>query len=255
MRSVLLGLFVLFQLLYLPLANLIQLVPREMPTRQGELDSPVQREGTATSCRTIQEAVDGLGDAVDRWGECSGQTQRWSLFAPDVGQQSCFPVIVCYCVGQRDFATLTIKPENAAESGPYCRWPSPLSRRFAYESLLAVIYRNFSAGSLAEHGDEWRWAVRQRVRDQQKSLEAYFRWNLALFQKRYPDEPFPIEMILKVLVSPAPKPGEVARPPSFEIPLARWFPSRAPSQEYLSVEAYDPVTGEFVRLPAKEAGP
>jgi hypothetical protein len=247
-RSILLGLFVLFQLLYLPLSNVIQLVPRDLPQQHGELDSAVQREGTATSCRPIPVAVNGVGLAIDRWGELSGQAQRWSLFAPDVARQSCFPVITCYCVDRLNYATVTLGPDTASETDHYFRWPSPLCRLFAYESLLAVVYRNCSEVSLSQRQEEWGAAISERVRQQQNSLQAYFRWNLELFKKRYPDQPAPVEMVLHVLVMPSPKPGETVRPASFEVPLARWFPKRSPNQEFLAVEAYDPTLKDFVRL-------
>jgi len=250
-----LGIFVLFQLVYLPLANLIQLLPREMPPARGELDSPAQREGTASDVRPIQEAINGMGTAVDHWGELSGQTQRWSLFAPDVSRQSCFPVMKFYCVGPDEFATATFKPDIAAEPDHYIRLPSPPCRLYAYESLLAVVFGNFNEQSLAEHPEQWRQAIRERTLRQQKSLEAYFRWNLDLFKKRYPDEPAPVEMVLRVLIIPAPKPGESDRPASFEVPLARWRPSEASRPGYAPFDVYDPVAKEFFPLSTNRVRP
>jgi hypothetical protein len=255
-RSVLLGLFVAGQLVYLLLSNLIQLVPRELPPPRGELDIRVQREGTATDVRSIQDAINGLGTAIDRYGELTGQVQAWSLFAPGFGTQSLVPVVECYCSEGSGLKQITLSPKTLPDDPEhYFRFPSSYSRLAAYEYLLAVIYLNYSAESLAQRGPEWRAAILDRVRNQQKSLEAYFRWNLRMFQLRYPDRPRPQEMILAVKIIPSPKPGEAARPPAFTVPLARWQPGREPEPGFLPVQAYDPTTQEFVPLPVEGDAP
>jgi hypothetical protein len=248
-RSVLLGLFVAGQLVYLLLSNLIQLVPRELPPPSGELDIRVQREGTATGVRPAQEVINSLGTAIDRYGELTGQVQAWSLFAPVFGTQSLIPIVECYCSDGSGLKRITLIPKTLPDDPDhYFRFPSSYSRLAAYEYLLVVVYLNYSAASLAQRGPEWRTAVLARVRDQQKSLEAYFRWNLRMFQLRYPDLATSSEMILSVRIIPSPKPGEALRPPAFTVPLARWRPARQQGLRFLSVEAYDPTTGEFVRL-------
>lgn len=248
--SVLLGVFVVGQLIYLPLANLLQLVPREMPAQKGEFDIRVQREGTASNVRFIQESINGLGTAIDRWGELSGQVQAWSLFAPEFGTQSIFPVVTC--VPGDGLVRITLQPKIFPEDpANYFRWPGPYSRIFGYEFLLAAVYWGYSEDSLKRHGEEWRREVLDRVRRQQRSLVAYFQWNLDMFPKLDPDSPLPREMILQVAVFPTPRPGSNERPPSFLVPLARWAPDRE-EPGFLPVEAYDPVARQFVRLAIEE---
>lgn len=249
LRSILLGLFVLFQLIFLTLANLMQFVPREMPAQKGEFDIRVQREGTATSVRPIQDTINALGTVIDRYGEVSGQVQAWSLFAPEFGTQSVFPSVECMTDNRR----VTIHPKHLpADPANYFRWPGPLSRLNSYDFLIAVIYGNYTEQSLAERGEEWRDAVLQRVRDQQRSLEAYFRFSLKLFRELYPDLPTPHEMIVSVIVTPSPFPGQTERPPSLTVPLARWLPDQQPQAGCLPIQAYDPVAKQFVRLPIAE---
>jgi hypothetical protein len=251
-RSILLGLFVLCQLIFLPLANVMQLVPREMPVQKGEFDIRVQRDGTATNVRPIQDAINALGTAIDRYGEASGQVQAWSLFAPEFATQSVFPSVECVGLDRR----VTIEPKHLPrDPAHYVRWPGPLSRLDSYDYLLAVVYAGYTEPSVAERGNEWRDAVRQRVRDQQRSLESYFRFNLKLFRELHPDRPTPREMILNVIVMPSPPPGQTERPASMTVPLARWVPDQPPAPGYLPIQAYDPVAKQFVRLPIDEGAP
>src|SRR5207249_11997774 len=92
LAAVLLGLFICVELLYLPLANLLKLVPLRKPAPRGELmDDPQIR---ATSDRPAWLCpLDVVGTACDRWGELTGQLQGWSLFAPYFGRVGSLPVV------------------------------------------------------------------------------------------------------------------------------------------------------------------
>jgi hypothetical protein len=236
-RSILLGLFVVFQLLYLPLSNLLQLVPREMPAQEGD-DIRIQRVGTVTANRPVQETINGLGTFVDRYGEASGQAQVWSLFA-DFRNQSIYPIVE-FEFGENDERFLMRNEPVLMRSDPqrYLRWPSPSSRLMSYEFLLAVVYWRYSEQSLEQRGPEWRDAVRDHVQHQQKSLQAYFRFQLATLKRLHPELPEPRAGILKIVIHPSPKPGERNRPPAYTLPLARWSPDS-------SIAAYDPVEKKF----------
>jgi hypothetical protein len=254
-RSVLLGLFVLFQIIYLPLANLTQLVPRETPQQRGELDIGVQREGTASRIRPVQQAIDGLGTAIDRYAEVSGQTQAWSLFAPDFAVQSIYLVTSFRCREGGRESLFTLEQDVPADPDRYFRWPRPDSRRIAYEFLLAAVYWRFSEESLQQRGAEWREAVLDRVRAQQRSLQSYLGWELRRFREAHPDQATPVEIALSVRILPSPKPRESGRVPALIMPLARWFPDRAAEPGFLPIEAFDPSVKEFVRLPVAEPAP
>ena len=227
-RSVLLGVFVLFQVVYLPLANLIQLVPREIPVEKGELDIHIQREGKATDLQWAQRGINGLGSAIDRWGEMSGQVQAWKLFA-EFETQSVFPIVDCITDDGKTISRMPINPEYfPSDPAHYFRWPGARSRLASYSFLLADIYGQYNPESLKTHGDQWRDAVFQDVRRQQRSLEAYFRFALKRFHELNPAARMPGEMILRVLVIPSPTPGSSTFPGRFTVPLARWVPHRAP---------------------------
>jgi hypothetical protein len=251
-QSIFLGLFVIFQVVYLPLANLMQLAPREMPPKKGELNVHVQRDG-AVGNRWLQEGINAMGSALDRWSELSGQSQFWSLFAPDFDKQSIFPVVEFNSFNERQRAH-TIIPSKRIPTNfdHYFRWPGSSSRPASYEFLLVSVYSSYTTESLEAHGKEWRDAVFERVREQQRSLKAYFTLQMRLLRTTSKDIPDPDEVILSVRVIPSPPPGSENRPASYTVPLARWYPNLLPDPEFLPVEAYDPVAKSFVRLPAEE---
>jgi hypothetical protein len=239
-KSILLGLFVLFQLIYLPLSNLIQFVPRDMPKPTGEFDIRKQREGTVTDNQQIQGAINGVGTFLDRYGELSGQVQYWSLFAPEFGRQTIFPVVEFEFGDGDERYRMRFEPHYLrTDPSSYLRWPRPDSRLVGYEFLLASVYWDYSEDSLRENGPVWRDAIREHVRRQQKPLDAYFRFSLAMLKRQHPDLPEPHAGVLRVWIHPSPKPGESNRPPAYSMPLARGTPQSA-------IEAYDPIEKSFV---------
>ena len=91
-RSYTLGVFILFQLVYLPAANFIKLIALRLPESTGELDDDIQLHGQQFPDR-VQAVADTLGTAFVRYGELTGQAQGWSLFAPIFGHQASLPMI------------------------------------------------------------------------------------------------------------------------------------------------------------------
>ena len=67
-------------------------------------------------------------------------------------------------------------------------------------------------------------------------------------KRLHPELPEPSNGILKVWIHPSPRPGERERPPAFTVPLARWVPERPPDDGHLPIEAYDPLTKQFIPL-------
>ncbi|HEY2909268.1 MAG TPA: hypothetical protein VGI99_03430, partial [Gemmataceae bacterium] len=67
--SFLLGAFVCAELVYLPLANFLQRVPRQPDLLPQEILGRHQREGRATGSDSLQSAIDSTGKICDRWAE------------------------------------------------------------------------------------------------------------------------------------------------------------------------------------------
>src|SRR5207245_4170557 len=86
----LLGWFILFQLVYIPGANVLKFLPATLPPRRDEFDDNIQLPGRLR-LSALQPVLDSAVAASDRWGELTGQTQGWSLFAPHFASQSALP--------------------------------------------------------------------------------------------------------------------------------------------------------------------
>src|SRR5215510_7072897 len=91
----LLGTFICVQLVYLPLANILERIPRSPDPLPDEiLGRRNQREGRAVNSDSVQSTIDTVGVACDRWADGTGQTQGWSLFAPRFGEAGTFLTLI-----------------------------------------------------------------------------------------------------------------------------------------------------------------
>jgi|SRR5947209_2689910 len=232
LASRLLGGFVCVQLIYLPLANVLQRVPRQVPPLPGEVFGRLQREGRATDSDALQAVVDGTGTACDRWMEATAQGQPWSLFAPRFGENGTFLTLeVRTATGPVELRS-RFEP---ADADHYVRFDVTHYRLFYREESFALIYATWEPDSFATRGPEWADAIREYVETFKRTLPAYVRWRL---DRDLPNTDVR-EVIVAVRVFP-PKPLAASRPSPVTLPLARWSPDR-PGE----MAVYDPRTNGF----------
>jgi hypothetical protein len=234
--SYLLGAFVCIQIIYLPLANVIQRVPRRMPPLPDEVLVRLQREGQVTSSEPVQSAIDAIGTATDRWGELTAQSQGWSLFAPRFGTAGTFLTLQ---VTASDGTTTELRSRFEPEDpNDYMRFDLAHYRLFYREMSFALIYWTWDADSFDTRGEEWRDVIHEYATTFRRSLSTYVRWRLA---EEY-SGPAVREVTVAVRVFLPPKPGGTSpRPEPVTVPMARWVPERPDG-----LEAFDPVTSRFV---------
>jgi hypothetical protein len=246
--SLLLGIFILWELLYLPAANVIKLLPVRLAAHKGELDDEVQLPADESAHGPAQAVRDGLAFGLSRWGELTGQTQGWALFAPTFGHQASLPVVAI----QQPGALLPVRvqlqsPFKPVDPHVYFRslWPS--CRLFNYEYRLALLFwrwdnEKMSNGSyFSEHREEWRQAAFQRVRWQNRSMQAYMRWRVDKYLRENPQAIAPATVALGVETIPSPPPDS---PFAFRRDgpwfwLALWSPKAAVPPGNLPVQAID----------------
>jgi hypothetical protein len=236
LAAYLLGAFVCAELIYLPLANVLQLFPRRMPPVPDEILGRLQREGRSTRSDAGQVALDSVGAVSDRYGEATAQGQNWSLFAPTFGQAGTFLALQ---VTTADGPVELRSRFEPADPDHYVRFDVVNYRFFYREMSYAIVYWDWTPGAFAAQGPEWRDAVRRHVGTFPHTLPAYVRWRL---DRELPGAAVR-EVIVAVRVFLPPKPGE-GRPAPVTLPLARWAPERP-----VEVTAYDPVTQLFDRDP------
>jgi hypothetical protein len=233
--SYLLGGFVCLQLVYLPVANIIQRVPRRMPPLPEELITRRDRQGRASDLEVVQTAIDRVGWACDRYGELTAQGQGWSLFAPRFGENGTFLTLQVIADGSATELPSRFEP---ADVNDYVRFDMTNYRLLYREASYAIVFSTWTPDSFVRHGPEWRQDIRDVVATFRRSLSAYVRWRL---REEY-GGPQVHEVIVVVRVYPPPKPGEAdPRPSPVVLPLAKW--SRDRPDELVP---FDPVSGTFL---------
>jgi len=232
--SYLIGLFVCVQLAYLPLANILQRIPRRPDPLPDEILGRHQREGRASDSDSIQTILDTTGKSCDRWAEATGQAQGWSLFSPRFGEAGTFLTLdVTAADGSHAELRSRFEPSDPSH---YIRYDVVNYRLFYREMSYALIYAHWTPDSFSTQADEWRLAIRHHVSAFRRSLSAYVRWRAAtespdlLIQK----------ITIHVRVFLPPEPGDDApRPAPILVPLAQWSSG--------ALVPYDPVAGDFAR--------
>ena len=230
--SYLLGAFICAELIYLPLANFLQLFPRRMPPVPDEILGRIQREGRSTDSDAAQSILDSVGVACDRYGEATAQGQNWSLFAPRFGEAGTFLTLEVNTANGPVELRSRFEP---ADPDHYVRFDVADYRVFYREMSFAIAYWFWRPGSFESQGPEWRDAIREHVAAFRHTLPAYVRWRV---NRELPGADVR-EVIVAVRVFPTPKPGDSRLAPVM-LPLARWVPRR-PGE----VMAYDPVSHQF----------
>jgi hypothetical protein len=268
-----LGLFVLWQIVFLTVANALRLAADARP-----------------HLTTIPWAA--VGRIGQRWAEVTGQPQQWSLFAPDVFENLPFPAVELRWDDERQparsaaallVAAATNRPLEgltawgAAESLG-ASVPAPVllrsdneprdPRRFfrvgnfrlrRYEGTItpALPINDTSGEGTA---DSVRQRIETQLRDESEAMRAYLRWRLAGFCRGHADLPLPRQVILvvrqyRVPPPPGPTPWDWEGP--VQQPIVRWFPLAEPGPEYYPIEMYNPVVPRFevLRRPPPPSSP
>lgn len=247
----LLGAFIVFQLLFVPVANYIKLVPARMPPHQGEIDGELQsRVAPGARCREpLQSIIDATAWACSRWSDVSGQGQCWALFA-SFGERASFPIVELRWPESINRPPVRLKSHFEPEDPiNYFYWPEPCCRVWNYDNRMTLIHFAITP-KLVPDPEAYRRECVDCVREMRRSMSAYLRWKTDRYLATQPDAPRPETVTLFARVLPDPPPGESYRnrPPAFEIPLARWTPSRHVPDDEVPLEAWDPIAHQFVRL-------
>lgn len=248
----LVGVLALWQLVFAPLANISEFVPRR-PTPADDYPerSPTQRWGRFTDGEFVQRASERIGDALAAWGEVTGQEQGWNMFTPDFPPHTVVPIAELRFAGGGTLRSESrFSPPDPERPRP--RWPLIRDREFNYEANITMMGWHATPEAVAARPDVWR-ALPQRVRENQELVTHWLAWKARGCRAAHPDAPEPSEVVLVFRYIPTPLPSDppgAPRRPVFERPVARWVPAAARAPGVLPLEGYDPVTNRFVALKA-----
>jgi hypothetical protein len=247
--AVLLGLLIVWQLVFIVAANLLDFFPHRVH-RLDELTSYRELQaGTKNPCPTAH----ALANITDGWAQLTGQYQQWWLFAPDFPPQSTFPLVEL----RWDDSALGLAPVQLRSSlepqstASYFHPPTSADRLLHYECNLGLGYVYWSERDAAVDAANWRQLLLDMVQSQWKSMRAYMRWRTAEYLAAHPDLPPPDEVRLLIRIYPTPAAGELPGRRSLPIdrPYARWRCAENGPPEMLPVQAYESSSGQFVSLP------
>lgn len=247
----LLGCFVVFQLMFIPLGNYIKLVPVRIPEHHGEIDSELQTHlAPDAKCREpLQSVFDATAWLCSRWADVSGQAQCWALFTA-FGEQASFPVVELRWLENENREPVRLTSHfEPADPTSYFYWPEPCCRIWNYDNRMALIHFAITPKTVPDPVS-YRRECMNCVRDMRHSMSAYLRWKTDRYLSAHPDVPRPESVTLIARVWPDPPLGvsNRDRPAAIEIPLARWIPGRMIEPNEVPLEAWDPRDEKFVRL-------
>lgn len=245
----LVGLFALWQLVWLVAANLIDFVPRRpIPGDDPPLDL-LQARGQFTQWEPLQRSAEVVGFVLDGWGELTGQKQGWSLFAPGLPPHTLLPAVEFrFADGTRHLVRSRFEPDDLTRLP--LRPPLIHDRYFNFECHL-VVPAWYASDELLTHHPEIGSHLPAAVQARHRPLLAWMRWQLRRWMDAHPEQGLPTEVIVTVRYIATPRPGQPRDPAGSltQRPYARWKPLDPPPPGYLPLEAFDPLSRRFVLLP------
>jgi hypothetical protein len=246
----LIGLFALWQLVFVPLTNLLEFVPLR-PTRY-DTDPPIettQRWGRFTDIEALQWTTEAAAFVLVGWAEATGQDQGWNMFTPGFPPYTVVPAVEFrFPDGATDRVSSRFEPPDPANPRP--RPPLLHDREFNFEANIVMLAWDCHPKTLAEQPDRWR-RLPERVRENESLLTRWLSWKTRQYQAAHPHRAGPVEVVLLLRYLPTPLPEDLPRGDrrqAFERPFARWFPGAPAKPGYLPLEGYDPVARRYVRL-------
>jgi hypothetical protein len=248
----LVGLFALWQLTFVPLANLMEFVPQR-PTA-ADTNPPVettQRWGRFTDVEPVQRAAEAVGHVLTTWAEATGQDQGWNMFTPEFPPHTVVSVVELR-LPDGTVERMCSRFDPASPARP--RLPLLYDREFNFEANVVMLAWECSPEALAARPELGRRLI-DRVRDNDSLLLRWLSWHAQRYRSANPDGPAPVEVVLVLRYVPIPLPGEEPgqpRKPAFERPFARWRPGSPVEPGHLPLEAYNPADGRYVRLKSWE---
>lgn len=248
--AVAVGLFATWQLVFIPLANLIDFVPRRLGPPLEPVSDNYQARGTFTTIESLQRAADYTGAVLDAWGELSGQEQGWSMFTPGMPPYTVAPAVEFrFASGPSDTVLSPYEPLDKENPRPRPMLvnarPLHVESQFVFPAWFAPP-EELARGPVPPEGfaqlPEVYRSLPGAARKWRALICAYLAWRLKEYRAAHPDRPEPVEVVLKHRFIPTPHPGHprVWTQPVVERPYALWRPADG------SYEVYDAVEKRFV---------
>lgn len=238
LRAAVLGLFVGWHLLFLPLSNAMQFFPRSRVEEKGDVVLECQLVGVSTSNRSLQSAYDAVGHLVDRWSEVSGQHQSWQMFCPELPPNSLFPV---FQLETRNGSVVEresrYQPEHLA---PGIR-PPLLNYRYHHVEVHAVVgLWHIPPEWMESKPEAWRDAIATWIDARPGTIQSVLQ--RSVLDSAMPNDVERVTMILRFVSKPLD--SSHSTPTVHDVPFVRWTVATGAWERYDAVlRTYVPVKG------------
>jgi len=279
---VLLGVFVLGQMLFLPAYNALEGADdlrkglRESRENEGRLWGlvsrwPAVRDVLAEWLEKGDRKGDrgALGNAIGRarrvtrwWAQTAGQEQGWGLFSPDAYRWSSFASLELRwdAPGPGDPEGAGGRPLAGGREPVLLRSDNQPRDRHRFVRFGYFRLRRFEtkfeiplegAWVLGQAPADWEGSIKRTAKDQREEILTYMHWKLLHFRREHPAS-LPTQVILRVQAwsipePPGPRPWDwVEWDP---VPVARWLPREDLPRGGAALEWYNPTTRRFEEVP------
>ena len=258
-RSVLLGLFVVVQLVFLIVQNAFTMLQEARPGMPPEVRDVVQQIAPDWPDRKghLWDFMEGSTTLTNRWSQATLQLQTWSLFAPNVGKDCVFPALLLSDDDPADtrfpaidwpvdFGTrgkVVLSDNEPADLMRYVRWGHFRLRRF--ENNLVIYLTPRDDEKPGETAERFRDRIKESVSDQADVLLAYLRWRL---ERATPASPRQVILLMRRYTLKGPDAGRDFFTGPFTIPVARWRPDAPERPARQMLDYFNPVSQRFESL-------
>ena len=258
-RSVLLGLFVVLQLVFLIVHNSFTMLQEARPNMSAETREIVAQFAPDWPDRKghVWGLMEGSTTLTNRWSQATLQLQNWSLFAPNVGIDCVFPALLLSDdeppdapLGQNDSPAhfdvrgkIVLSENEPADPTSYVRWGHFRLRRF--EGNLVTYLSPQENETPAETAERFRDRIKAYVSDYPELLLGYMRWR---FQQSKEPSPRQVILLMRRYTIKSPDAGADFYSGPYTMPVARWRPGAPERSARQVLEYFDPVTRRFASL-------
>src|SRR5262245_9998748 len=259
--SVLLGLFIVGQLVFLVVQNLGSWLQDQTTQMPAEARAIVEQAAPDWLLKKgyAWNTHEGATHLTSRWSQMTLQLQSWSLFAPTIGTECVFPALL---LTERDFDDLPIPPGGSLADAPglgrvvtsdnepadmkrYFRWGN--YRLWRFENNLVVYLTPRENETPQETAERWRDRIKEHVSEYAALLLGYMRIRMRQIEPVPGEPPRQVILLMRRFSLKGPHAGAEFFDGPFTMPVARWRLLTNAGDE-AALDYYNPVTQRFEPL-------
>ncbi|UUO07235.1 hypothetical protein M4951_02745 [Blastopirellula sp. J2-11] len=249
--SIALGSFIVWQLFYLAVANSLETL-EVVTLRFPETSSAITKALDESRAGNHPHELGGLSSliyAVDKYGQVTEQPQRWSLFAPNINDQTAF--LACeFRWNDSEQSTWLLSDNEPNDTSNYLRYAGNRTRSVEQNLILTFTFN--TGETELEARQRWAKQIQDKLANDFDILTVWASLRVEEFLADFPNAPSPDEIVIHVrgyeIAAPG-SDGPSQSPAPYCMAIARWTPAAEYPRDVIPIEVYDPVTEQFIYQP------